>query len=88
MTVSNPPGDSSIFDDGKLKPGTYKIQNLYSQTYLDIHEHSRETCCRPVGDLENGRGLVRLSRGLFSGYCLIITSGKSGLLEQDTLYGW
>src|SRR6266478_3214681 len=37
---------SSIFRNGKLKPGVYKIQNLYSQAYLDIHEHSRETCCR------------------------------------------
>ena len=54
------PGDPlSIFENGRLKPGVYEIQNLYSQTYLDIHEHSRETCCRPAQDLEEGRGLVR-----------------------------
>jgi len=54
------PGDPpSIFENGRLKPGIYKIQNLYSKTYLDIHEHSRETCCRPARDLEEGGGLVR-----------------------------
>jgi hypothetical protein len=50
---------SSIFEDGTLKPGIYKIQNLYSQTYLDIHEHSKEVCCRPAKDLERRKGLVR-----------------------------
>jgi hypothetical protein len=49
---------SSIFGDGRLKPGIYKIQNLYSRTYMDIHEHSREVCCRPVTALEEGGGLV------------------------------
>ena len=57
----NSSGDSSsIFEDGKLKPGVYKIQSLYSQTYLDIHERSREMCCRPAQNLEEGRGLVRV----------------------------
>ena len=52
------PNAPSIFKDGKLKPGIYKIQNLCSETYLDIHRHSREVCCRPARDLEDGRGLV------------------------------
>lgn len=53
-------GSSSIFEDGKLKPGTYKIQNLFSETYLDIHQHSKQVCCRPAKVLEEGRGLVSL----------------------------
>ena len=52
---------SSIFENGRLKPGIYKIQNLSSETYLDIHRHSKELCCRPARDLEDGGGLVRLS---------------------------
>ena len=31
----------SIFEDGKLKPEIYKIQNLYSQTFLDLREFAR-----------------------------------------------
>ncbi|KAF9781833.1 hypothetical protein BJ322DRAFT_1078655 [Thelephora terrestris] len=50
---------SSNFQDGDLRPGVYRIQNLYSETYLDIHEHSKELCCRPFRDLEPTRGLVR-----------------------------
>ena len=60
MIVNSTPSDSlSIFKDGKLKPGIYKIQNLQGQTYMDIHEHSREVCCRPVTALQEGRGFVR-----------------------------
>ena len=56
----NPADDPlSIFEDGRLRPGIYKIQNLYSQTFLDIHEHSRELCCRPATALADGRGHVR-----------------------------
>ena len=52
-------GDSlSVFEDGKLKQGIYKIQNLFGQTYMDIHGHSREVCCRPVTAIGEGRGLV------------------------------
>lgn len=36
----------SIFVDGKLKSGTYKVQNLASQTYLEVLDHSKELCCR------------------------------------------
>ena len=48
-----------IFENGKLKAGTYKIQNLHSESYVDIHERSREMCCRPVHELQEGRGIVR-----------------------------
>ena len=43
-----PPTDDpmSIFVDGKLKSGTYKVQNLASQTYLEVLDHSKELCCR------------------------------------------
>ena len=50
---------SSIFEGGKLKPGIYKIKNIYTETFVDIEVHSREICCRPAKDLGEGRGLVR-----------------------------
>ena len=49
---------SSFSSSSNLKPGVYRIQNLYSGTYLDIHEHSRELCCRPLRGIEPGKGLV------------------------------
>ena len=49
----------SIFQDGKLKPGIYKIRNVYAETYADVEVHSRTMCCRPTRNLEEGRGLVR-----------------------------
>lgn len=49
----------SILQDGKLKPGIYKIQSLYNEAYLDIEDRSREAFCRPGRDLSEGRGLVR-----------------------------
>ena len=61
MTLNSPTGNdsSSIFEDGKLKPGIYKIQNLFAETYMDIHLHSKKVCCRPAQNLEDGGGLVR-----------------------------
>lgn len=59
MTLSSTSSSSSIFRDGKLIPGVYKIQNLYAETYLDVHLHSMELCCRPARDLEGKRGFVR-----------------------------
>ena len=55
------PADSSlsIFKDGKLKPGIYKIQNIVSETYVDVEVHTREIHCRPASNLGEGRGLVR-----------------------------
>jgi hypothetical protein len=58
MTGKHPTNDS-VFENGRLKPGLYKIQNLVSETYLDIHQHSMQLCCRPTRDLEEGRGVVR-----------------------------
>jgi len=49
---------NSIFKDGKLKPGIYKIQNIFSETFLDIEVYPRELCCRPARDLGEGRGVV------------------------------
>ena len=86
MTMNSKTSDSlSIFEDGKLKPGIYKIQNLYGQTYVDIHEHSREVCCRPATAFIEGRGLVRPFCGQRFVY-LTITSRKSSPLEPDTPY--
>ena len=55
----NPTGNSlSIFQDGKLKPGIYKIQNLSTQNFLDIKEDTRDVFCLPATLLGEGRGLV------------------------------
>ena len=59
MTSNSTANSLRVFEDGKLKPGIYKIRNLRSETYLDIHQHSKEVCCRPTRDLEDERGLVR-----------------------------
>jgi hypothetical protein len=60
MTLTSTGDSVSIFKDGKLKPGIYKIQNIQTDTYLDVDVPSREVCCRPAKDLGEGRGLVRL----------------------------
>ena len=58
--TTNPTGDSpSIFRDGRLRPGIYKIQNVLTETYVDIEMHSQIVCSRPANSLEEGRGLVR-----------------------------
>ncbi|KAF9648165.1 hypothetical protein BDM02DRAFT_3187334 [Thelephora ganbajun] len=54
MTPTSTNNSISIFKDGKLKPGIYKIQNIVSQTYVDIREHTRELCGRPATLLEGG----------------------------------
>jgi len=86
MGLTSTNESSSIFRDGKLKPGIYKIQNIVSQTYVDIREHTRELCGRPATLLE-GRGLV--------GWCPCLTqktvvmaifSGKYFLPVPDTPY--
>ena len=59
MTLNSTDKSSSIFQDGKLKSGTYKIWNVLTETYADIEVHSRHVCCRPARDLEEGNGLVR-----------------------------
>jgi len=60
--TQNSTGGPSIFSEGKLKPGIYKIQNIYTDTYLDIEVHSREVCCRPAKDLGEGRGLWEIKQ--------------------------
>jgi len=67
MTLTSTSNPFSILKDGKLKPGVYKIQNLYHQNYLDVEEHSRKMCCRPARDLEDGRGLWEI-KNLGVGY--------------------
>ena len=87
MTLNSTTSDSSsILSGGKLKPGIYKIQNLSAQTYMDVHEHLREVCCRPATALGEGRGVVRLSIDLHC-VCLTIRSGKSNLSGLDTPCG-
>ena len=58
MTLNSTSDSSSILKDGKLKPGIYKIQNIHTETYLDIEVHTRKVCCRPAENLKEGRGLV------------------------------
>lgn len=53
------PINGPIFENGKLKPGVYQIQNIKTETFLDIEVHTRELCCRPERDLGRGRGFVR-----------------------------
>lgn len=48
----------SIFVDGKLKSGVYKVQNLASQTYLEVLDHSKELCCRIAAVLTPKDALV------------------------------
>ena len=59
MTTTLPSGPPSIFKDGKLKNGIFKIQNLLTGGYVDVEAHSMGVCCRPAKNLEEGRGLVR-----------------------------
>lgn len=58
MLVYTPDDPMSIFAGGKLKPGKYKVQNLASQTFLEVLDHSRNLCCRPDGVLPPLGGLV------------------------------
>ena len=86
MTLSSKNDPFSIFKDGKPKPGIYKIQNIASQTYVDIREHTRELCCRPATFLE-GKGLVGSCPCLTRMTVLTVTfSGKFSLQGPDILY--
>ena len=87
MTLNSTDGSTSFFKYGKLKPGIYKIQNLESGTFLDVHHHSKQVCGRPAEDLVDGEGLVRLSPGPVVAH-LTIKSGRSTALGPDTPYGW
>jgi hypothetical protein len=85
MTSTSKNDSVSIFEDGKLRPGIYKIQNIVGQTYVDIREHNKELCGRPATVLE-GKGLVGLS--LFGSIvvAMIISSGKFSLWNLDIPY--
>jgi len=67
MALTSTNDSSSIFKDGKLKPGIYKIQNIYTETFLDIDVHSRDVSCRSATALGEGRGLWEI-KPLGAGY--------------------
>jgi hypothetical protein len=75
-----------VFEDGRVRPGIYKIMNSVGQTYVDIREHNRELCCRPTTVLE-GKGLVgsylRLAPIIVA---MTILSGKFSLRDLDIPY--
>jgi hypothetical protein len=48
-------------ENGKSKPGVYKVQNLNSETHLDVLRHSKEVCRRPTKGFEDGGGGARTS---------------------------
>ena len=86
MTLSSKNDSVSTFNDGKLKPGPYKIQNIASQTYVDIRERPKELCCRPAALLE-GKGRVGSCPRLTCRMVSTLTfSGKFSLQGLDTLY--
>ncbi|KAF9781764.1 hypothetical protein BJ322DRAFT_243295 [Thelephora terrestris] len=67
MTFHSTQSSPSIFQDGRLKPGIYKIRNVLTQTFVDIEEHSRMVCSRPLQSLEEGNGLWEI-KPLAAGY--------------------
>jgi len=76
MLVTVPDDPMSIFEYGKLKPGKYKVQNLTSQTYLEVQNDSRRLCCRPDRVLSPWGGLWEF-KSTDSGYTIKkVESGK------------
>jgi len=76
MNLNSANNAHSLFQGEKLKTGIYKIQNIRSDTYLDIHQHSNEVCCRPARELDEGRGLWEITN-LGVGYAVrMIEPGK------------
>ena len=76
MSSTSANNSMSIFKDGKLEPGIYKIQNIVSHTYVDMREDTRQLCCRPATVLE-GKGLVGLCLHSVRIIMILITfSGK------------
>jgi len=57
LAVASPEDPMSIFLDGKLKPGTYRVQNVTGHTFLEIHWDSGQLCCRPASVLSEKDGL-------------------------------
>ena len=66
MTLHSISDSFSIFENGKLRPGIYKIQNVRSETFLDIKVHTREVCCCPAENLREGKGFVCRCPSFFS----------------------
>jgi len=60
MVLTSTDNSVSIFKDGKLKPGIYKIQNIVGQTYLEVRNHSKQLCCRSATALKDGNELVHV----------------------------
>ena len=94
MKVSLPDDPMSIFAYGKLKAGTYKVQNLASETYLEILEHSRELCCRPATVLSPEDASVNLDVLLASRtldvpntFIVGISTVRVGVQDQKGAYG-
>lgn len=58
MTLQSTDDSPSVFENGNLKPGIYKIQNIFTETYVDIEVYSTGVCCHPANCLGEGRGLV------------------------------
>ena len=58
MTQHSTGDFTSMFQDGKLTRGIYKIQNVGSNYYVDTSVYSKNVCTRLA--LEDGAGLVCL----------------------------
>jgi len=85
MTPHSTTDSTSIFENGKLKPGIYKIQSLKSETYVDIELDARGVCGRPTGDLGEGRGLWEI-KSLGAGYTVqYVEPGKPQQFCTPTL---
>ena len=86
MTSNSASESDSVFRNGKIRPGIYKIQNVVGKTYVDIREHTKELCGRPAAALE-GKGLVRSCPHLSHTVVTSITSsGRFSLLGPDIPY--
>ncbi|KAF9781769.1 hypothetical protein BJ322DRAFT_243359 [Thelephora terrestris] len=88
MIIHSTSDSSSVFTDGKLKPGIYRIQNIAGHTYLDIRDESKELCCRPITVLEgkglweilplgSGYSIRRLEQGKPEQYCIMLKGLES-----------
>ena len=60
MDHSSSNTSASIFQDGKIKPGVYKIMNVVSGTFVDIKDDASELCGRSSSTLGDSRGQVSL----------------------------
>ncbi|KAF9777282.1 hypothetical protein BJ322DRAFT_1188119 [Thelephora terrestris] len=84
MTLTAEKDSPSMFEDGKLKPGIYKIQNIVGQNVRDIRDHSQELCCRPpllLKDKGCGKSSLRVRDTPFAG------SSQASLINSASLSG-